>query len=195
MTKAQLRTLYKARRQALSAEDVARASAQILQLFQQYADAALPACIHTFLPIRQQNEVDTWPIIHWLWQHHPAITVVTSVSDFETGTLAHYALTPDTNLLINRHGIPEPDPTISVPVPLSAIDMVLIPLLVVDRRGHRIGYGKGFYDRFLAQCRSDCLKVGLSLFDLIEEIENVVSTDVSLTACITPTAILPVSST
>ena len=203
-TKAALRAEYRAKRRALSEADVAWYSEQICQQFKESMNAggdrddiftkdviSISARIHTFLPIQSQNEVDTWPIIRWLWQQHPTITVVTSVADFTTHTLSHFALTPETTLLTNHYGIPEPDPATSRPVPTSAIDLVLVPLLAVDRRGHRVGYGKGFYDLFLAQCSPDCLKIGLSLFELVEQISDVSETDVLLNSCITPTRVYP----
>ncbi len=69
---------------------------------------------------------------------------------------------------------------------MSSIDWVLVPLLAFDRRGHRVGYGKGFYDRFLAGCRSDARKIGLSLFAPVVAIDDIGSQDVALDAVVTP---------
>ena len=66
------------------------------------------------------------------------------------------------------------------------IDLVLVPLLCFDKKGFRVGYGKGFYDRFLSKCRSDVLKIGLSYFKPVEKIEDVRDFDVALDYCITP---------
>jgi 5-formyltetrahydrofolate cyclo-ligase len=55
-----------------------------------------------------------------------------------------------------------------------------------DRRGFRVGYGKGFYDKFLSECRADCLKIGLSYFEPIDEISDAQNFDVRLDCCITP---------
>ena len=64
--------------------------------------------------------------------------------------------------------------------------MVLVPLLAFDKLGHRVGYGKGYYDRFLAKCPPNCLRIGLSLFDPVERIDDVVPTDIRLNSCLTP---------
>ena len=81
-------------------------------------------------------------------------------------------------------GIPEPvDGTIVKP---SDFDIVLIPLLAFDKNGHRVGYGKGFYDRYLVKCRPDCLKIGISLFDPVDHIEEVESHDIPLDIAICP---------
>ncbi len=191
-TKAALRTEYKAKRQGMSPAEVTTASQAICDQFM-HADllsvTGKPATIHVFLPIHKQHEIDTWCIIRQLWQNWPNCTLVTSVADFATSTLAHFSLTADTKLLTNRYGIPEPNPATSLPIPASAIDLVLVPLLVFDRYGHRVGYGKGFYDRFLAQCGPECLKVGLSLFEPVDQIEDVSATDVPLTHCLTPASL------
>ena len=142
--------------------------------------------LHTFLPIVRQNEVDTWPIIHRIWQHFPNSQVAVSVTDITTNWLTHHLLNPQTPLIENRWGISEPQPEAHTAIGSAQIDVVLVPLLVFDKQGHRVGYGKGYYDRFLAECRPDCLKIGLSLFEPVERINDVESTDVRLTMCITP---------
>ena len=58
-------------------------------------------------------------------------------------------------------------------------------LLFARRDLHRVGYGKGYYDQFLKQCRSDCLKIGLSYFELVERIDDVHAGDVRLDFVIT----------
>ena len=64
--------------------------------------------------------------------------------------------------------------------------MVLVPLLCFDESGHRVGYGKGFYDRFLTKCRPDTQKVGLSYFPPVKEITDADSFDIRLDLCLTP---------
>ena len=61
----------------------------------------------------------------------------------------------------NQYGIPEPIGGVTVDE--KDIDIVFIPLLAFDELGNRVGYGKGYYDRFLSKCRKDVLKIGLSL--------------------------------
>ena len=60
-----------------------------------------------------------------------------------------------------------------------------MPLLTYDLQGNRIGYGKGYYDRFLAQCDSECCFIGLSFFPPEERIPTE-KTDIKLQYCITP---------
>jgi len=186
MTKHDLRKQFLAERKALSAEETERRSQAIGDIFVQRSGTPLYKYIHIFLPIARQNEVNTWLIIHRIWQELPQIQVAVSVTDPVNQTLTHYKLTPETPLIENRWGIPEPVGNEQLAINSEQIDLVLVPLLAFDRRGHRIGYGGGYYDRFLARCRPDCLKIGLSLFDPVEEIQDIEETDVSLNACITP---------
>ena len=64
--------------------------------------------------------------------------------------------------------------------------MILVPLLAFDRKGMRVGYGKAFYDKFLAGCKPDIIKVGVSILDPVESIDDVYEHDVPLSCCITP---------
>jgi 5-formyltetrahydrofolate cyclo-ligase len=61
-----------------------------------------------------------------------------------------------------------------------------VPLLAFDEKGFRVGYGKGFYDRFLKQCKDGGIKIGLSYFNPIDTIEDAGEFDVPLNFCITP---------
>jgi 5-formyltetrahydrofolate cyclo-ligase len=65
-------------------------------------------------------------------------------------------------------------------------DIVLIPLLAFDVAGNRVGYGKGFYDRYLLNCRPDCLKIGISLSDPVDLIDDIESYDIPLDIAICP---------
>ena len=76
--------------------------------------------------------------------------------------------TPVTQLVKNVWDIAEPTPDEHVKA--GEIDVVVAPLLCFDQQGHRVGFGKGFYDRFMARCRPDCLKVGLSYVPPLDEI-------------------------
>lgn len=190
MTKSELRREFLTKRGALTAVDVRQRSHQIASRFFTYFEnqklSNYPGFIHTFLPIARQNEVDTWPIVHRLWRERLPVRVGVSVADLSTNRLRHYLLTPTTPLTENAWGIPEPPPTAHPLLPTD-FDAVLVPLLAFDRQGHRVGYGKGYYDRFLAECRPDCPKIGLSLVEPIDRIDDVEPTDVRLDMCFTPT--------
>lgn len=191
MTKAELRQQFLARRKALLVEDILQCSQSIAQVFVDFLEKEYRSektnLLHIFLPIKRQNEVDTWQTIELLWQKFPSIQVAVSVTDPVTNSLTHYPLDQHTPLIENKWGVPEPVNTRLSSIKSNQIDMVLVPLLTFDQTGHRVGYGGGYYDRFLAECRPDCLKVGLSLFQPINRIDDIEPTDVPLNYCLTPT--------
>jgi len=142
--------------------------------------------IHTFLPIEQHNEIDTNIIINTLRKDF-APDIYLSKS-YEGGILTHHLYKPETTLIINKWGVPEPRSTVES-FPETTFDLVFIPLLAFDKSGHRVGYGAGYYDRFLSKCKPDCLKVGLSFFEPVDEISDADEFDVKLNHCVTPSKI------
>jgi 5-formyltetrahydrofolate cyclo-ligase len=84
----------------------------------------------------------------------------------------------------NKYEILEPIGDHSISPEL--IDLVFVPLLAVDLRGFRVGYGKGYYDRYLVRCRNNVIKIGFSFFEPIDAINDIGQFDVPLSYCITP---------
>lgn len=136
---------------------------------------------HTFLPISSKNEVDTSFILSIL-QGKDKNIVLPKIEG--TNSLQHILLTDNTKLSANSWGIPEPIDGIEVPI--KKIDVIFVPLLAFDKNGNRVGYGKGFYDNFIKDCKSDVIKVGLSLFTAEEEISDINDNDIPLDYCVTP---------
>ncbi|TPN87644.1 5-formyltetrahydrofolate cyclo-ligase [Aquimarina algicola] len=184
MTKEELRNKYKKLRSQLTDDTIEQLSMDIAnQLLQ------LPiwkkSYYHIFLPIVKQKEVNTEYILHILQGKDK--NVIISKSNFDDHTLAHFLLTDTTVLEINSWGIPEPKE--GIPIPDSIIEVVFVPLLAFDQEGNRVGYGKGFYDKFLSKCSENTIKIGVSFFDPEEKINKVLPTDVRLDFCITPSEI------
>ncbi|WP_324719719.1 5-formyltetrahydrofolate cyclo-ligase [Salinimicrobium sp. HB62] len=179
--KKKLRIKYKRLREMLTVDEVEEGSLEIANNL-----LNLPIWgkeyFHLFLSISEKREVDTQGILHILQGKDKH--VVLSKADFESGNLTNYLLTDSTVIKVNEWGIPEPVDGIKIEA--SSIDVVFIPLLVYDENGNRIGYGKGFYDRFLSQCRPDVIKVGLSFFSAEEKFLEVDEHDVPLDFCVTP---------
>ncbi|AHJ99574.1 5-formyltetrahydrofolate cyclo-ligase [Hymenobacter swuensis] len=184
MTKAELRRAALARRRALPEAEVARRSAALWEQLQ--VEFVVPEWqwLHLFLPIPQQHEPDTWPLIRALWAQQPHMQLAVPVVQPDGHTLRHFHLTPATTLVKNRWGIPEP--VGAAKISPAQLDAVLIPLLAFDEAGHRVGYGKGFYDRFLQECRPDAMRIGVSLEPPVPRITDAWAGDVPLNACLTP---------
>lgn len=136
---------------------------------------------HLFLPISAKNEVDTSFILSILHGKDKNIIVPKIIGK---STLQHILLTDSTKLITNSWGIPEPVEGIEVSA--SKIDVVFVPLLAFDINGNRIGYGKGFYDNFLSECKQNVIKVGISIFYAENEITDVNENDIPLDYCVTP---------
>ena len=143
------------------------------------------------MPIKKQNELNTWIIIKKIQQNYPHISLIISKSDFKTYNMTSYILDSHTKIVENRWGIPEP--TQATKCPDDTIDMILIPLLCVDKQGFRVGYGKGFYDRFIQKCRPDIIKIGLSLFEPVDKINNKNDKDLKLDYCVMTNNVLTTS--
>jgi 5-formyltetrahydrofolate cyclo-ligase len=188
LAKAALRRTALAQRQRLTPSEVARCSDQLRAGLFRHFPVAEWRWLHVFLPLAAKQEPDTWAIIRQVWATQPLLRLAAPVVQPDSISLKHYELTPDTPLLANHWGIPEPLADAATEVLPAQLDAVLVPLLVCDQRGHRVGYGGGFYDRFLAQCRPGTQFIGLSILDEtpVPEIADVLPTDVPLHACITP---------
>ncbi len=182
--KKELRKEYLSKRKVLSDQEIGQLNKNLFQEFKAYSLTGM-RFIHFFLPIQKFREPNTLPIIHWLLLNHPEINIVISKSNMETNLMEHFLWNNQQELISSRWGIQEPHSGTKV-LP-QQLDAVIIPLLIFDRKGNRVGYGKGFYDRFLNDCRKDCKKIGLSFFHPVEQIEDVGLHDAKLDACITPT--------
>ena len=183
MTKSELRKIYLARQKGLSAAERENKSRQVSDLFFAHFDLANIRLLHCFLPIEKFNEINTRLIFERVWREFPHVETLAPRVDFQTGEMENLKFTPQTNLIKNQWMIDEP--THDQTVESAKIDAVLVPLLCFDFWGFRVGYGKGFYDKFLAKCRADCLKIGLSFFPPVEKTADVNEFDVKLNFCIT----------
>ncbi len=178
--KTSLRKKYNKLRNNVSKNEIVEKSIQI-------ANQALKLPIwnqsyyHLFLTIEAKKEVQTDFILHILQGKDKSVVI--SKSNFETNEMDNFLLQENTALKISNYGIPEPVSGIVIEPEL--IDVVFVPLLAFDLSGNRVGYGKGFYDRFLAKCRSDAIFIGLSFFEAESKI-NTTSDDIPLNYCVTP---------
>lgn len=179
MFKKDLRLDFDERRKNISKQFLANASLCI-------ANNALKIPIwdldyyHIFLPISSKREPDTSYILSVLHGKDKNI-VLPKVSGEH---LEHYLLTDSTKLKNSEWNIPEPEEGIEISP--EKIDVVFVPLLAFDEEGNRVGYGKGYYDDFLGNCRPETIKVGLSLFEPVKRIADVYEKDIPLDYCITP---------
>ncbi|HEA30080.1 MAG TPA: 5-formyltetrahydrofolate cyclo-ligase [Leeuwenhoekiella sp.] len=178
-TKNALRNFYKEKRAELSPDERETRS---LKIANKSLESALwnHSFYHIFLPINRLMEVNTEYLLNIL--NGKDKNIVVGATDTAQKAMSHFLLTDNTVFKTNEWGIPEPQGGIGISE--DQLDVVFVPLLAFDRLGNRLGYGKGYYDRFLKKCRPDCLKIGLSFFEPALEVP-VDSHDVALNGCIT----------
>jgi 5-formyltetrahydrofolate cyclo-ligase len=180
MNKNELRKKYMSQRGQLSTSELEKRSLEI-------ANNLLKLEIwdhtyyHIFMSIPDKSEVNTEYILHILQGKDKSIVV--SKSDFQSGAMTHLLLQENTVLKPSKYGIPEPISGIDIPPNL--LDVIFVPLLAFDVYGNRVGYGKGFYDRFLANCKPEALFIGLSFYEPEDNIPNE-PMDIPLHFCVTP---------
>lgn len=179
MKKKEIRSLFKQKREALSKTALENHALAIVNRAI-YNLELTGKKVSIFLPIERFKEINTFYIIDKI----DANFYVPVISG--EASLKHIRYVSKDQLEISSWGIPEP--TFGDEIDVQELDVVLVPLLAVDQRGYRVGYGKGFYDEFLSQCRPECQFIGLSYFDPIPLIEDIREEDVKLHACITPVA-------
>ena len=187
MNKIDLRKIYLEKRKNLSPAQRAEKSAIVAeQFFERFALTEIEF-LHCFVPIEKFNEINTLLIFERIGREFPHVTILAPRADFASGEMESVRVDSPSALVRNQFGIDEPANGASVTP--EKIDIVLTPLLCFDERGFRVGYGKGFYDKFFRRCRADCLKIGLSFFEPIAEVIDTQDFDVKLDYCITPETI------
>lgn len=183
MLKRDIRISIHDRRRALSLSDALRLDETMAQRFIEFV-LPVPETVHRYMPAPGRHEPDPGPLVGWLKTRNPGLREMAPRIMPGTSTFESLYITADTAWENNVWGIPEP--VKGTPADPAEVDMVFLPLLSFDANGHRVGYGKGFYDRFLAACRSDCLRIGLSWFGPVDLIEDLGPHDIPMHYCITP---------
>jgi len=177
MTKQELRVIYKDLRMALPIELRTTYDQSIRE--ELLIHLGNKKNVGIFLPIEKFNEIDLSPLLSvkkYNWY--------LPISFFLECEMEFAQVNSKTHLVVSPQGISEPKGT-SFIAP-SLLDAIVVPMLISDRLGFRVGYGKGFYDYFLKRCKSSCLKIGVSYFEPIEAISDVENHDMPLDLCIFP---------
>ncbi len=148
-----LREQIKKQRKALSHEQITGMSEKITAHVTASAAYKNSRCICVY--IAAFNEPRTIPLIKAALADGKRICIPVSDTDTFTLTLSYIEKTDE--LISGAYGIPEPE-TIDIADPAD-VDLILVPGIVFDENGSRIGFGKGFYDRLLAGTAST--KIGI----------------------------------
>ena len=183
MLKKEARRSYREKREAITHTERMKWDDLILIQFQTL-DLPFIDYVMSFYPIEDYKEINTFLITDYLHFKNPNLNICYPKMSEGEGEMQAVICNADSVFESNSHGILEPVDTDTADP--QQLDLILIPLLAFDEQGYRVGYGKGYYDRFLKHCREDCLKIGLSYFEAIEAVEDAAEFDVPLDLCITP---------
>ena len=186
LTKNELRTLYKAKRMALSQDEVNFLSQKLLEKFVLQFNPIENQKVNVFLTIEKFNEVNTQIFIDYFFEKKIRVFV----PKIEGEKIISVEIFEDSEFEINVWGIKEPVSNIASNVEL---DYVLTPLLYCDKFGNRVGYGKGFYDQFFSENYKIDKKIGVNFFPPNEIIRDVYEKDVQLDALVTVTEVFTFS--
>lgn len=183
MTKQEIRKTYLEKRAALSENDRERLSTDIAEKLHDFLKTHSFKTFHVFLPSVRHMEINTLLVVRLLekWDN---VRFVVPVSDYDNHSMKNVLYQNGDDLQVDRFGIPEP--VKHEEVNLTEIDAVITPLLAFDEKGHRLGYGKGFYDRFFASFEQKVAKIGVSYFSALEEFLPSEENDIALDYCVTP---------
>ena len=183
MLKQQARKAFIDLRRSLSGEDYITMNQQMLDLFRTVSLQGIQHLL-SYYPIPERKEFDTIACEQLLKLDNGLLRIYWPRISLDGYEMQPVLKDENTVLVKNRFNIAEPaDGEIIDP---QLLDAVFVPLLAFDLQGYRVGYGKGFYDRFLARCSEDVVKIGFSYFEALERIDDIDQYDVPLNFCITP---------
>lgn len=186
ITKKQLRLAFQAKRKALDLIDQHQMLAAMVSFFHEIPFENFQAIL-SYHPIPAKKEIPAYLFEQSLEDFSSDFLICYPSANFQSGEMQ--AFVNDEDIIWEEAGFGLTQPRSGNRLPPEALDLILVPLLAFDKRGHRLGYGKGFYDRYLSYCRPDACKIGLSWFDPLDELPEISALDVPLNYCVTPQAL------
>lgn len=173
--KQKIRKLFLSKRKGLNAAKIEEYSIRISENLMKILPKSAKN-IMIFQSILGKNEVQTKFIIENL-QKNTKIKLFTP-KVFDKHTINACLFEKNTEMTLSKWNIPEPS-NCSIVEP-NKLDVVLVPLLAVTKNGYRIGYGGGFYDKFLKKCNPNCMKIGIGFYPPIADFSWVEKHDIGL---------------
>lgn len=184
MKKAEIRKLYLEKRKSLSEEEIFMFSEKIFENFVNYFKPVSEQKVHIFIPIKKFKEIDTQIFIDYFLIRNIRV-FVPKILDTK---LISVEIFNDTKFETNNWGISEPISNEDSKV--GDFDFIITPLLYCDKKGNRVGYGKGFYDAFFDKVSQDSKKIGVNYFDPEIMIDDVWENDIPVDYLVTPVEVL-----
>lgn len=171
--KSELRSQVLSKRQSLDDEVWHRKSDLITNSLKEFINKNDYHIIHSYVSMNNRKEVDTHPFIRECLLLGKKVII--SKSNLVDYSLSHYQIFDLNSLKENHWGVLEPD--LEKETDLTP-EIIIVPLVAADKSFNRLGFGKGFYDRYLKS--SSAIKVGLVFEEFILTKFPVEETDVPL---------------
>ena len=183
ISKATLREQLKLERHNLSKQYVRERSKMIVEQLLSLPEFFRADVVHTYISSKN-NEVDTHELIRVLLKHKKRVVV--PIAEKATKLMKHSELFSLSELVGGAYGILEP--RMYRPVSASDLQVVVVPALAVDRNGNRLGFGAGFYDRFLQDISLPTIALAYD-FQIIKEVPQE-TTDIPVSFVVTEQEII-----
>ena len=185
MTKKDIRKIELEKRIRLSPQELHDKTGLIVSQFKNWTHPSAVEVLLSYYPLKERNEFDVSICEQVIKEKIPLVKVAWPKITLNNYSMEAHLIERNKLFIKNKFNILEPlDGDV---VPAESIDIVFVPLIAFDKKGFRIGYGRGFYDRYLPGCRVNVVKIGFSFFDAIDKIDDINEFDVPLNLCITPT--------
>ncbi len=179
-----LRNTFLDVRKSLSAKEVEGMSKKITDRLSTQPYFLQSRTIHIYVAMKENCEVLTRDLIRSSLKKGKRVVVPKMESE---GRLSHHHIRTTTELKANRWGVPEP--TYDKPVKSKEISLVIVPMVAADFKKNRLGYGMGYYDRFLSE--TNAFRVGLCFTSTLSWVPLPIdSYDQSMDSIITDSVIL-----
>lgn len=144
-----LRTEALHKRDSIPSNVRAELSRQIVDCAISWVNTNRANTVLTYLSMR--SEVETDGLLDYLLTQNKI--ALAPVMDMKRRTLTPYRIVDaQKDLLLHPYGMYQPNRETCSPFPVDQIDLIVVPGAAFDPQGYRIGYGAGFYDRFLPRC-------------------------------------------
>lgn len=174
--KCDLRQLFRNKRSKLSAQELSEASIQILEQIR--TDKLIEGnLIMLYMSSQNHQELPTETLFSLSDHYRVCVPKVIN----KNGVME--AVLWDKNMTVNTNEWGIKQPLSEAYISPENIDTVVVPLLCFDTAGHRVGFGKGYYDKFLERCSKEVKTVGLSYFEPIDIITDVETTERAFKYC------------
>ena len=153
------------RRETLTSEERARLSQRIVDSTARWIQREGFGSVMLYLNMR--SEVETTGLLEGLLNSNKQVCAPV-VDTEQLGLIPRQIQNLKTELVRHPYGMLEPNATCPI-FPTEHLQLIVVPGIAFDRNGYRLGYGKGFYDRFLTKC-SHAIAIGLAYqIQLVED--------------------------